>query len=167
MVSKRKTKKRLLKKIKRIGGDNSVNNSVDNSVNNSVDKSAYISYIKNTTTQILMNILSPHEKEHSKSTRYTTSHKTKIIGVWAKKVGLTDDEFTAKADSIINSRNAIIHPSVEDLAKMTENSLNLIDKYNLTDECIIESKILKHYIDTINKPKTKTLKNYTYRSSKA
>ena len=162
MVSKRKTKKRLLKKIKRIGGDNSVDNSVDKSV----DKSVYILYIQNTTTQVLMNILSPYEKEHPKSTRFTTSHKTNIIGIWAKKIGLTDDEFTAKADGIINSRNAIIHPAVEDLAKMTEISLSIINKHNLTDECNFESKILKHYIETINKPKTKTRKNYMYHSSK-
>jgi len=150
-VSKRKTRK-ILKKL--IGGDDDI------------DKSVYTSYIQNTTTQILMNILSPHEKEHSKSTRFTNSHKTKLIGVWAKQFEMTDIEFKTIADNIINSRNKIIHPSTDFLAKMTKNSLNIIHKHNLNDECNIESKILNYYIKTINKPKSKTRKNYTYISSK-
>ncbi len=154
MVSKtkRKTRKR---KIKLIGGGDG----------DDIDRTVYISYIQNTTTQVLMSILSSYEKDHPKSTRFTNSHKTKIIGVWAKKVGMTDDEFTTTADNIINSRNERIHPSTECLAKMTENSLFIINKHNLNDEYNTESKILNYYIETINKPKNKTRKNYTtYRS---
>lgn len=154
MVSKRKTRKR---KIKLIGGDG-----------DDIDRTVYISYIKNTTTQVLMNILSSYEKDHSQSSRFTNSHKTKIIDVWAKKVGMTIDEFTTSADNIINMRNKMIHPPVEHLAKMTEISLNIIHKHNLIDDCNLESKILNYYIETINKPKNKTRKNYTtYISSKA
>lgn len=156
MVSKTK-RKTIKRNIKRIGGDGDGD-----------DKSVYISYIKNTTTQVLMNILSPYEKEHPISSRFSNSHKTNIIGVWAKKVGLTDDEFKTSADNIINLRNKIIHPSAkEDLAKITEISLNIIYKHNLIDDCNLESKILNYYIETINKPKSKTRKNYTYISSKA
>jgi hypothetical protein len=159
MVSKRKTRK--IRKKKRFGGK----------IDDEIDKSVFILYIKNTATQILMNILTPYEKEHSKSTRFKNSHKTKIIEQWAKKVELTDDEFREKSDNLINSRNDLIHPQIEDLAKMSEQSLLLIKKYNLIDECEFENKIITNYITKHEskdkpldkfEPKTpKTLKHYS------
>lgn len=151
MVSKRKTRKRRksLKKIKLTGGGEEDN----------LEKTVFLLYIKNTTAQILNKLLSPYRMEGEKTTKYKDTHKQKIIELWAKAVELTEDEFRTSADNIINARNKIIHPSVEDLVKMAENSITIIKKYDLTVDCNLESKIINFYVKSMNEPEPKSKTN--------
>ena len=113
-----------------------------------------ITYIRNTSAQVLLFLIGQQPKPLIISKRFANSRGTvrDTIDKCANDIGLTSARFIDIGDSILNRRNYDVHSiSIQELIETVKNSVDMIDLFpSLNKDCKNEVKIIEEF-DVIRK----------------